>query len=105
MKNPRSPPQQQQQQEQKSGVAHWAFVKAKNELRIRTNLKIYDVLKLIKNQQLWLFVLRINQFLSSVRNDGDFYMYRILTKDALISQFWPEPGWNSGASPKLTTKK
>ena len=31
MKNPRSPPQQQQQQEeQKSGVAHWAFVKAKN---------------------------------------------------------------------------
>ena len=32
MKNPRSPPQQQQQQEeQKSGVAHWAFVKAKNE--------------------------------------------------------------------------
>ena len=36
MKNPRSPPQQQQeeqqeeQEEQKSGVAHWAFVKANN---------------------------------------------------------------------------
>ena len=31
MKNPRSPPQQQQQQEeQKSGVAHWALVKANN---------------------------------------------------------------------------
>ena len=35
MKNPRSPPQQQQQQqqqEQKSGVAHWAFVKANKPL-------------------------------------------------------------------------
>ena len=37
MKNPRSPPQQQQQEEQeeqeeqKSGLAHWAFVKAKND--------------------------------------------------------------------------
>ena len=34
MKNPRSPPQQQEEQEQeeeeqKSGLAHWAFVKAK----------------------------------------------------------------------------
>ena len=34
MKNPRSPPQQQEEeqeqeeQEQKSGLAHWAFVKA-----------------------------------------------------------------------------
>ena len=45
MKNPRSPPQQQQQQqqkqeEQKSGVAHWAFVKAKNTQLLYSDVKI-----------------------------------------------------------------
>ena len=36
MKNPRSPPQQQQQEEQeeqKSGLAQWAFDKAKNGIK------------------------------------------------------------------------
>ena len=43
MKNPRSPPQQQQQQqqqEQKSGVAHWAFVKANKKIYSRLFLFI-----------------------------------------------------------------
>ena len=39
MKNPRSPPQQQQE-EQKSGVAHWAFVKANKKIYSRLFLFI-----------------------------------------------------------------